>query len=197
MRPNKFGIRGMKSVWLKTAIRHAPYPAPRGPLRRQGSERRRGHQGCPEGGIGVERRKIHPMTAAGIDFASIVGRAATVQGKRNANQRMKTMDHSGGLDLQSLRSDLNSLKDMVTKFVSQSGSEVAKSAREVTSNVAGQVGDVASDLADKGAEMASAASKQAKTFGSELENMARRNPIGVIAGAVVIGVLIGMLARRS
>jgi ElaB/YqjD/DUF883 family membrane-anchored ribosome-binding protein len=136
------------------------------------------------------------MTAAGIDFASIVGRAATVQGKRNANQRMKTMDHSGGLDLQSLRSDLNSLKDMVTKFVSQSG-EVAKSAREVTSNVAGQVGDVASNLADKGAEMASAASKQAKTFGSELENMARRNPIGVIAGAVVIGVLIGMLARRS
>ena len=108
------------------------------------------------------------MTAAGIDFASIVGKAATVQGKRNANQRMKTMDHSGGLDLQSLRSDLNSLKDMVTKFVSQSGSEVAKSAREVTSNVAGQVGDVASDLADKGAEMASPRSSRRRPSGPNL-----------------------------
>jgi hypothetical protein len=31
----------------------------------------------------------------------------------------------------------------------------------------------------------------------ELEGMARRNPMGVIAGAVVIGVLIGVFGRRS
>ena len=30
-----------------------------------------------------------------------------------------------------------------------------------------------------------------------LEGMARRNPMGVIAGAVVIGVLIGVFGRRS
>src|SRR5580692_8715459 len=105
--------------------------------------------------------------------------------------------NSAESDLQSLRADLNSLKDTVAKFVSQAGSEAAKSAREVTSNVAGQVGDVASDLAGKGAEMASAASDQVKSFASELENMARRNPIGALAGAVVLGVLIGRLGRRS
>jgi len=44
--------------------------------------------------------------------------------------------------------------------------------------------------------MASAASDQAKSFASELENMARRNPLGAIAGAVAIGVLIGLLGRR-
>jgi ElaB/YqjD/DUF883 family membrane-anchored ribosome-binding protein len=99
--------------------------------------------------------------------------------------------------LQSLRADLNSLKDTVAKFVSRAGSEAAKSAREVTSNVAGQVGDVASDLAGKGAEMASAASDQVKSFASELENMARRNPIGAMAGAVLVGVMIGLLGRRS
>lgn len=59
-----------------------------------------------------------------------------------------------------------------------------------------QVGGVASDLAGKGAEMASAASDQAKSFASELENMARRNPIGAMAGAVMVGVLIGLLGRR-
>jgi len=105
--------------------------------------------------------------------------------------------NSAGSDLQSLRADLTSLKDTVAKFVSQAGNEAAKSAREVTSNVAGQVGGVASDLAGKGTEMASAATDQAKSFASELENMARRNPIGALAGAVMIGVLIGLMGRRS
>jgi ElaB/YqjD/DUF883 family membrane-anchored ribosome-binding protein len=104
---------------------------------------------------------------------------------------------AAGSDLQSLRADLNSLKDTMAKFASQAGSEAAKSAREVTSNVAGQVSGVANDLANKGAEMASAASDQAKTFASELEGMARRNPIGALAGAVVVGVLIGLMGRRS
>jgi ElaB/YqjD/DUF883 family membrane-anchored ribosome-binding protein len=104
--------------------------------------------------------------------------------------------NSAGVDLQSLRADLNGLKDTVAKFVSQAGSEAAKSAREVTSNVTDQVGGVASDLAGKGAQVASAASDQAKSFASELENMARRNPIGAMAGAVVVGVLIGLLGRR-
>jgi hypothetical protein len=67
----------------------------------------------------------------------------------------------------------------------------------VTSTVAGRVSDVAGDLADRGSAMASSAQQQAKTFASELEGMARRNPIGALAGAVLIGVLIGALGRRS
>jgi ElaB/YqjD/DUF883 family membrane-anchored ribosome-binding protein len=105
--------------------------------------------------------------------------------------------NAAGSDLQALRADLNSLKDPVAKFISQAGSEAAKSAREVTSNVADQVGGAASDLADRGAGMASAVSDQAKSFASELEGMARRNPIGAIAAAVVIGVMIGLMGRRS
>lgn len=105
--------------------------------------------------------------------------------------------NAAGSDLQSLRADINSLKDTVANFVSQAGNEAAKSARDVTSNVADKVGDVASDLAGKGAEMASAVSDQTKSFASELENMARRNPIGAIASGMVVGVLIGLLGRRS
>jgi ElaB/YqjD/DUF883 family membrane-anchored ribosome-binding protein len=33
------------------------------------------------------------------------------------------------------------------------------------------------------------------TFASELEVMTKRNPLGTIASAVVVGVLIGLLAR--
>jgi ElaB/YqjD/DUF883 family membrane-anchored ribosome-binding protein len=45
--------------------------------------------------------------------------------------------------------------------------------------------------------MTSLASEQAKTVASELESMARRNPLGAIAGAVLIGVLIGLVGRRN
>jgi ElaB/YqjD/DUF883 family membrane-anchored ribosome-binding protein len=100
-------------------------------------------------------------------------------------------------DLKALRHDLNKLTDTVMKFISQAGNEAAKSAREITSNVAGQVGSVAGEMADKGANIAAATTQQAKTFATELENMARRNPLGAIAGAVMIGVLIGMMGRRN
>jgi ElaB/YqjD/DUF883 family membrane-anchored ribosome-binding protein len=45
--------------------------------------------------------------------------------------------------------------------------------------------------------LVSSAGDQAKTFASELETMARRNPLGTLAGAVAIGVLIGIMGRRS
>ena len=105
--------------------------------------------------------------------------------------------NAAGNDLQSLQADLHRLKDTVSKFMSQAADEATKSACEVSANVAGRVGDVASDLAERGSVMASAATDQAKTFATELENMARRNPIGAMAGAVMVGILIGMLGRRS
>jgi hypothetical protein len=43
--------------------------------------------------------------------------------------------------------------------------------------------------------MASAASEQAKTFASELERMGRANPLGTIAGALLVGMVIGLIGR--
>ena len=52
-----------------------------------------------------------------------------------------------------------------------------------------------SDVANKASDIASAASEQAKTFASELERMGRANPLGTIAGALLVGVIIGLLGR--
>jgi ElaB/YqjD/DUF883 family membrane-anchored ribosome-binding protein len=103
----------------------------------------------------------------------------------------------GAADLKALRQDLNNLTDTLMKFMSQAGSEAAKSAREITSNVTGQVSSVASDMADRGANLASSTTQQAKSFATDLENMARRNPLGAIAGAIMVGVVIGMMGRRN
>jgi ElaB/YqjD/DUF883 family membrane-anchored ribosome-binding protein len=108
-------------------------------------------------------------------------------------------------DLQAIRNDLNSLKDTLARFMAQASHEAARSARDVSSSVAGQVkdavgdtvGGAAGDLADKGMEFASTADEQAKTLAAELEAMARRNPLGALAGALAIGFLIGVWGRRS
>jgi ElaB/YqjD/DUF883 family membrane-anchored ribosome-binding protein len=104
-------------------------------------------------------------------------------------------------DLQAIRNDLNSLKDTLARLMAQASGEAARSAREVSSSVAGQVkdavGDIADDLADKGLAFTSTAGEQAKTFTAELETMARRNPLGALAGALAIGFLIGVWGRRG
>jgi len=98
-------------------------------------------------------------------------------------------------DLQSLREDLNNLKDTVAGFVSEAGTDSVKTARDVTSNVASQVGNAASNVAEKGSEVATTASKQTKTFASELETLGRNNPLGAMAAAMMVGVLIGLIGR--
>jgi ElaB/YqjD/DUF883 family membrane-anchored ribosome-binding protein len=100
---------------------------------------------------------------------------------------------AGSDALKALQGDLSDLKEAVEKLMSRASHETAKSAREI----AGQVTTATSDIAERGANVASIAADQAKTFATELENIARRNPLGALAGAVVVGVLIGMMGRRS
>jgi ElaB/YqjD/DUF883 family membrane-anchored ribosome-binding protein len=100
---------------------------------------------------------------------------------------------TGGAALKALQSDLRDLKETVEKLISRASNETVKSAREA----AGQVSTAASDITERGAHVASAATDQVKTLVTELENIARRNPLGALAGAVVVGILIGMMGRRN
>jgi ElaB/YqjD/DUF883 family membrane-anchored ribosome-binding protein len=87
-------------------------------------------------------------------------------------------------DLNTLRTDFNALKDTVSDYISKTGSEALDNAKKATS-----------DVANKASDLASAATEQAKTFASELERMGRNNPLGAIAGALLVGVVIGLIGR--
>ena len=108
---------------------------------------------------------------------------------------------AAAVDLQAIRNDLSNLKDTLARFMAQASSEAAKSARDVSSSIAGElkdaVGDVADDLAGKGTQFVSTAGEQGKTLAAEMEAIARRNPLGALAGALAIGFLIGVWGRRS
>jgi ElaB/YqjD/DUF883 family membrane-anchored ribosome-binding protein len=98
-------------------------------------------------------------------------------------------------DMNKLRREMASLKDNVARLASQLGDEAVKAARNVSQAVSAQVGSAASGAVDVGSELASSAKQHAKSFASELEGMARRNPLGTIAGALVVGIVIGMMSR--
>ena len=81
-------------------------------------------------------------------------------------------------DLRRLSADVTSLKDTVAAL-----------AKTVTA----EVGEAATGI---GGDIASAAKDQANTLLSEFEAVARRNPLGVVIGALGIGILIGIMKGR-
>jgi ElaB/YqjD/DUF883 family membrane-anchored ribosome-binding protein len=97
--------------------------------------------------------------------------------------------------LSQLSRDVASLKDTFSLLVSQAGGEAAKKMRNMDEAVASQVSDTASGVADTGSDLASSAKQRATTFAFELEAMARRNPLGTIAGSLLVGVIVGMMSR--
>ena len=100
-----------------------------------------------------------------------------------------------GETLSQLSRDVASLKDTFSLLVSQAGGEAAKKMRNMGEAVASQVSDTASGVADTGSDLASSAKRHATTLASELEAMARRNPLGTIAGSLLVGVIVGMISR--
>src|SRR4029078_6166143 len=96
-------------------------------------------------------------------------------------------------ELNKLRRDVLNLKDSLARRASQAGSEAAKTVRNLSQTAVSQAGSAASGAADS--ELVSSAKEHAKTFASELQGMARRNPLGTIVGALVVGVVIGMISH--
>lgn len=91
-------------------------------------------------------------------------------------------------DLRKMREEMASIQKTLSGFASQAGSDAIKTAQNIGSTVASQVGNIAGDVA-------AGARDQAKTFASELESMARRSPLSTIGGALLVGVVIGLVTR--
>jgi len=87
---------------------------------------------------------------------------------------------------------LSEAANNATQYASDVGDSVSRTARQMGESVASRV----EELADSGADAASAVGGQVKTFASEIEAFGRKNPLGAIASALLVGVVIGMLGRR-
>ena len=156
-------------------------------LRRRAAEEQSGAR-LPEGNVNTPTQAMPgagPSNAGPrpSDLATAKDNAvdALKRGKEGLVDAASTLASEASADLESLRRDLNNLKDTVARFMSRAG--------DVSSSVASQMGSAASNLAEGGAN-------RAKGFAAELEDMGRRNPLGAMGAAVMFGILIGLLSRR-
>ena len=126
-------------------------------------------------------------SSAGSTFDRTVS-AQTPGGGASASASVST-------DYAKLQEEVAGLKDTLAKYISNAGNDAFKSVRDAGQSVASQVSHAASDAMDAGSRMAGTATEQAKSFATDIEVMARKNPLGAMAGALAIGVLIGLLGR--
>jgi ElaB/YqjD/DUF883 family membrane-anchored ribosome-binding protein len=110
------------------------------------------------------------------------------RGKSDFSNSMDSARSSIGDDLATLKSDLKRLQETFTKFASEAGGTAAGTVRDVGGAMASRIGAAAG-------EMTGQATDQVKTFASELEGIARRNPLGTLAATLGIGIVIGMMGR--
>jgi hypothetical protein len=75
-------------------------------------------------------------------------------------------------------------------------SEGSEAFRAASDTVTSQVGAATSVAMERGSEFANTASRQMQTYSDGLAAFTRRRPIGALAGAVIFGILLGLMGRR-
>lgn len=123
------------------------------------------------------------------------GATAPVAPAESPPAHESTQPANVGDTINQLSRDVANVKDTLGRLVSQVGDRGVKAVQGIHQSVASQVGSAASGMADTGSDLVSTATGHAKTLASELENMARRNPLGTIVGALLVGAVLGMMSR--
>jgi ElaB/YqjD/DUF883 family membrane-anchored ribosome-binding protein len=103
--------------------------------------------------------------------------AAIERGKANLTESASAAATDLGEDLRKLRADVASIQDTLSKHGVEIGTEASRVVKDV------------------GSTLASTAKGQAKTLASDLEEMARKNPLGTLAGTLLVGMVIGLMSR--
>jgi hypothetical protein len=88
-------------------------------------------------------------------------------------------------DIARLQQEMSALRDSVSALLAEVRTGAARTLR-----AAGEV------VTQQGSALAATASDRAYGYASELESLARRKPLSTMAGALIAGIVIGLLGRR-
>ncbi|HKG72847.1 MAG TPA: hypothetical protein VKA79_01285 [Aestuariivirgaceae bacterium] len=100
-------------------------------------------------------------------------------------------------DIARLQEELASLRLTVASLMAEAKGGAAKTLRAAGDLVSHKVGAVGQAAAEKTSSVAEITAERAQGLISELEIWARRRPLSAIAGAMLAGIIIGMLGRRA
>src|SRR5215207_4489024 len=100
-------------------------------------------------------------------------------------------------DIARLQEELASLRLTVASLMAEAKGGAAKTLRAAGDLVSHKVGAVGQAAAEKTSSVAEITAERAQGLISELEIWARQRPLSAIAGAMLAGIIIGMLGRRA
>jgi ElaB/YqjD/DUF883 family membrane-anchored ribosome-binding protein len=100
-------------------------------------------------------------------------------------------------DIARLQEELASLRLTVASLMAEAKGGAAKTLRAAGDLVSHKVAAVGQAAAEKTSSVAEITAERAQGLISELEIWARRRPLSAIAGAMLAGIIIGMLGRRA
>jgi ElaB/YqjD/DUF883 family membrane-anchored ribosome-binding protein len=123
-----------------------------------------------------------------------VGRKAENQDGDIASASDQTTRSSA--DIARLQEELASLRWTVASLIAEVKGGAAKTLRAAGDLVSHKVGAVGQAAAEKTSSVAETTAERAQGLISELEIWARRRPLSAIAGAMLAGIIIGMLGHR-
>jgi ElaB/YqjD/DUF883 family membrane-anchored ribosome-binding protein len=99
-------------------------------------------------------------------------------------------------DMARLQQELAGLKSTVVSLIAEVKGGAAKTLRAAGDLVSHKVESAGHVAVEKSSALAESTTERAQNVASELEIWARRRPLSAIAGAMLAGILIGMLGRR-
>lgn len=80
--------------------------------------------------------------------------------------------------------------------VGEGGAGAARTARAIGETIVERVSATGIAAVDSAAAIADSAANTARSMARDLETFARRQPLSALAGALLIGVVLGMVSRR-
>lgn len=92
--------------------------------------------------------------------------------------------------------DSDSEQSTLGDQVDETGSEAAQPVRRAGEAIAERVGTARSGVIEKGSALANNAVQKAQSLAADLEAFTQRRPLSALAGALLAGIVVGLLRRK-
>lgn len=138
---------------------------------------------------------LESLSESSSRFSDVVAHSAGFDSSDDSVKSAVSAQDSPDESIISLKAELQALKEAIAKLTSKAANNTIGLANDATTKVVDSVSGAASMIAEKSADVATAASRSAQSLSGEVEELTRRNPLPALAGAVIVGMLIGMVSR--
>lgn len=122
---------------------------------------------------------------------------APMKAAENAENHIPPMNDDMQSELRQLRQDFANLSETVSGITKKQANRVSAGMHEAIDDIGGALSAKAGEIGRAGSRLATSTGEQVRGKASEVEAYVERNPWTAIFAAAGIGLVLGMMGRRS